>query len=268
MTIQDRPTVNAVNYNEAGTAIALDTLGVQISGDASYAVAKAAVTGAQGLASGSLATSSTSIQAIRATAYTEPASASNLEVVSSSANDTSAGTGTRTLLVTYYRNDGSGPFTATVTMNGTSAVAIGDANARFVEKMESLTVGSNGTNVGTITIRLNGGGATVGTIAVGDGRTFWAHHYVAAGRSCWIRGFLGGAQTVSTAMLLRKIAVLTANAFEEQITMRYRVISGQNSVSIFLENLWVPGFARITAYAAPDASTAGTIWAEIDFVDL
>jgi hypothetical protein len=231
-------------------------------------IAEGSVTGTSGVASGSLASSATSIQAIRATAYTEQTTASNLEIVSSSANDASAGTGTRTLLVTYYRSDGSGPFTATVTMNGTTAVAIGDSSAMLVEKMESLTVGSNGTNVGTITIRRNGGGSTVGTIAASDGRTFWAHHYVALNARCFVRALVFGAQTVSVSCFLRKIAYLTANAFEEQITARVRTITAQNSVPVFYENLWVTGPARITAYTAPDAVTAGSIFADIDFYEI
>jgi hypothetical protein len=231
-------------------------------------IAQGSIPGTSGIQSGSLASSATSIQAIRATAYTEQTTASNLEVVSSSANDASAGTGTRTLLVTYYRSDGSGPFTATVTMNGTTAVAIGDANAMLVEKMESLTVGTNGTNVGTITIRRNGAGATVGTIAASDGRTLWAHHYVALNAVCFVRATIFGSQTVSVSCFLRKIAYLTANAFEEQITARVRTITAQNSVPVFYENLWVVGPARITAYTVPDAVTAGSIFADIDFFEV
>lgn len=231
-------------------------------------IANGILGGTSSLQAGTLASAATSIQAIRATTYTEQSANNNFEVVSSSANDASAGTGTRTLLVTYYRGDGSGPFTATVTMNGTTAVAIGDTNARFIEKLESLTVGSNGTNVGTITIRLNGAGATVGTIAAGDGRTFWAHHYVALNKTCFLRALNAGSLTISTAVFLRKIAMLTANAFEEQITTRLRASSTGNMAQVFYENLWVAGPARITAYAAPDVVTAGTISAEIDFYEV
>jgi len=231
-------------------------------------ISEGTIPGVSGVASGSLSSSSTSIQAIRATTYTEQATPSNLEVVSSSASDASAGTGTRTLLVTYYRTDGSGPYTATITTNGTTAVAIGDSNAQFVEKLESLTVGSNGTNVGTLTIRRNGAGATVGTVAVGDGRTFWAHHYVSLGKICFVRGFIVGTATISVSAFLRKIAQLTSTAFEEQITARIRIVSGQNSGTFYYENLWVSGPARITAYAAPDAVTAGTVTADIDFYEV
>ncbi len=84
--------------------------------------------------------------------------AENFEVLSSSANDTSAGTGARTLRVYYYNDDyemfdASGNFLYfDVTMNGTTGVDSGISGMR-VWRAQVLTSGSSEANVGVITIR-------------------------------------------------------------------------------------------------------------------
>lgn len=238
-------------------------------------VIKGLIPGTSGVAPGYASVSAASIVSVRASTYTERTTANNLEVVSSSANDASAGTGSRTVRVTYYRSDGTGPFTSDVTMNGTTAVSIGDAACQFVEKLETLTVGSNGTNVGTITIRASGAGATVGTIVAGDGRTFWAHHYVATGRHSMIRRIVHGLfsnallGTLTGSLFLRSQPPLTANSFEKQETMSLRSREGDSSWFYdFDRGLYVAGFSRVTLYVRPDAATAGTVQAGFTFLDL
>src|SRR5882672_113572 len=90
-----------------------------------------------------LGTSSVSNLVMRATTYTEQSSNAQRSVVSSSANDTSAGTGARTVLVTYYPSDLSYVATEIVTMNGTTAVNMTATDVCFIEKLEVLTAGSN-----------------------------------------------------------------------------------------------------------------------------
>src|SRR5574339_412237 len=86
-------------------------------------------------------TSATTRVQLTATTYTEPGSAAQRSVSSSNANDTSAGTGTRTLRITYYDNDMNGPYTEDITMNGTTPVNTVASDIRFIERIESLTVG-------------------------------------------------------------------------------------------------------------------------------
>lgn len=88
-------------------------------------------------------------------------SADTLDVVSSSANDTSAGTGVRTILITGI-DENSELQTETVTMNGTTPVTTTNSWLG-VNRVVSLTAGSGGVAAGTITIDDNGG--TVGTQA-------------------------------------------------------------------------------------------------------
>ena len=277
MTITDRTVQNSILYKEDGTPALVGSRGEIFVADLVEAVSRGLTTGTSGLTKGYASVNSTAIVPIRATTYTEPSSAAQRELVSSSTQDdaTPGGTGTRSVRITYYDGSLNGPFTEDINLNGTSAVATVATDIRFVEKIESLTVGSNGTNVGTITLRNTGGGATVGTIAVGDGCTNWAHHYVASGRTCFVErinfgmidnGLLG---SVSGGSFLRAILPLTTNAFEKQITMTFR----QNGTSTsqthnMAKSLWVTGPARIVQYVRSDNATAGTAHGGFTFYDV
>lgn len=229
--------------------------------------------GLSGAIGGYVGTASASLVTVRATAYTEPSSAAQRSVASSSASDSSAGTGTRTIRITYYDNSMNGPLTEDITMNGTSNVNTVATNIRFIEKIESLTVGANGGNVGTITLfgSTNGGGGTVGTIAVGDGRTYWAHHYVRPSRTMFIRKLILSTGTGGTAAnaSIRTATPLTANAFENQIGTQYRVVNGTTGNVIDFDALAaVNGPARVTIYVKPDATTASTFYANFSYYEI
>lgn len=75
-----------------------------------------------------------------------------LEVISSSANDAAAGTGTRTVRVRYI-DANYVEQTEIVTLNGTSAVAMAATSSIAVNALESVTTGSNLANVGNIDVR-------------------------------------------------------------------------------------------------------------------
>lgn len=262
--LTNRPARNAVNFN-AGLLI---NAGLD-EGAAGHVVAYAAAAVAP-------------VTVVRATAYTEPAAAAQLEVVSSSANDDGApaGTGTRIVRITYYDGSCNGPFTTDVVMNGVTAVPTTPTNLRFIESICSLTVGSNGTNVGTITLRGLGGGAVVGTIAVSDGRTYWGHHYIATGRIGQILDVNGAFTLAKGSLFLRSIDVLTTDAFELQITPQLRLTPGatgaaatpapfQPTLVFPFGSLYVAGPARVTAYVDPDAAVASNVaFAGFSFLDV
>lgn len=270
MSAEDRSVVSAILFDEAGVPVLVCPRGALIIGSPGHAIGKGDLTNAvNGLASGYVATSATTIVAVRATAYTEPASAMQMEVVSSNANDSSAGTGTRTVRLTYYDGSMNGPLTEDITLNGTTAVATAATNIRFIEKMETLTVGSNGTNVGTISLREVDDSPVYATIAASDGITYFGHHYVAAGRSCCVTRILSGTQGASGNVFLRAAAPLTANAFEKQITPVVRTITAQPSQVFDMEpQLWVPGPSRVSIWVRPDANTANTCYAGFAYYEL
>ena len=90
---------------------------------------------------------------------------------SSDANDTSAGTGARTISVKGI-NTSYARFTETVTMNGQSSVTLATANILLIDSIEVLTAGSGGLNAGII--QCGTGANTLGDPAV-------THAYLAAG---------------------------------------------------------------------------------------
>lgn len=277
MPVNDRPIGNTILYKEDGTAVLVGSRGEVYITDLQEGVGRALVTGNSGISKGYVTVNSTAIVPMRATTYTEPTSAAARELISSSVQDDASpgGTGTRRVRITYYNNNMVGPFIEDIDLNGTSAVTTVNTNIRFVESIKSLTVGSNGTNVGTITLRNTGAGATIGTIAASDGITFWNHHYIGDGYTCFIQkltigiidnGLLG---SISAGTFLRVATPLTANSFEEQITPTFRQQGSQpNRTHDFGKGLWIRGPSRVTQFVRSDNATAGTAHGGFVFYDL
>jgi len=264
MALEDRPTVNAVPFSE-GALINL--------GDSN---------GAAGLVAAYAANAGATIISVDATAYTERTTAAQLEVVSSSANDDGApaGTGARTVRIVYYDGNFNGPFVTDVIMNGVTAVSTTATDIRFVECMHCLTVGSTGSNVGTITLRAVGAGAVVGTIAATDGRTYWGHHYVATGRVCQVTELTAGMSHSKGTVFLRAIDISVTDAFERQITAQYRLGPAATgaaanpapfapSLTFPFGSLYVRGPARVRAYVDADAAVANNVaFVSFGYVDV
>ena len=83
-----------------------------------------------------------------------PDTAEPLEIFSSSANDTAAGTGARTVLISNLLNDQCVKLPdVTVTLNGTTPVSLGPAAYYRASRVKVLTAGSGGENAGTLTLR-------------------------------------------------------------------------------------------------------------------
>lgn len=99
--------------------------------------------------------------------YPYLSAATALEAVSSSANDTAAGTGARTALVSGLDANWN-TVNAVVTLSGTTPSAPTVPLLR-VNAFRALTCGSAGTNVGDVTLRAVGG-ASQGFMRAGDGQ--------------------------------------------------------------------------------------------------
>lgn len=105
--------------------------------------------------------------------------ATTLEVVSSSANDTSAGTGARTALIAGL-NTSYAPISQTVTLNGTTPVAVSTQFFR-INSFLIMSAGSGEVNAGDITLRDAGGGTTRALIQTGYGIGRQSQYTVPAG---------------------------------------------------------------------------------------
>ena len=111
----------------------------------------------------------------------KPQSAVAMEVVSDSANDTSAGTGARTVVVGYL-DSAYAAKTAVISMNGTTAVAMPE-NVIRVNSVVAATAGTfGGNNIGNISVRAAGGaGATYSYMPLGIGIARSSMYSVPAG---------------------------------------------------------------------------------------
>lgn len=234
-------------------------------------VAPAGVAGsAKGFSAGEVVLAATAVVPIRSTTYTEQSSNATRSVASSSANDTAAGTGARTVRITYYTATMTGPFTTDVTLNGTTAVATSVADICFIERIEVLTVGSTGSNVGIITLYVNnaGGGGTVWTIAATANQTKGAHHYCPTGKTCFITGLLIGIKGADTTSgFLRSKNPTVAAAAEIQISDVVRAPSSGQNFRSYGTAIAVPGPSRITVFAAPDSTSSRTYYGSFDFYE-
>ena len=90
-----------------------------------------------------------------------PTTGQTLYLVSTSASDTAAGTGARTVLIVYLDANGVQQ-TTTATMNGTTPVSLGTGFS-FIQWMEVASLGSSEVTVGNITVSSTNGAATVAT---------------------------------------------------------------------------------------------------------
>lgn len=232
----------------------------------------------KGLAAGKVslggATAGT-LQAILATPYNEQKINSQRSISSSSASDTAAGTGARKVTITYLDQGGGGPFTETITLNGVTSVPTVANNISYIESIVVSEVGATGSNVGTITLFVNsaGGGGVIGSIGtgnvvagVGDNRTFWAHHYIPAGKAASlstvvVSAFSGGAGT-SGVFFLKKVTPTILNS-SELIVSELLLVQSEFSRSLGIP-ITIYGFAKIAAFGVPGTNNS-LLHASFDF---
>jgi hypothetical protein len=143
--------------------------------------------------SGSLANT-----AVRATTYTPQGGALSCSFVSTSANDNASGSGGQTITINYL-DSSFVMHSESVTLNGTTPVNTVGGNYAYIENIQVTTVGSGQVNAGIIKIFTQpaGAGSVWGSIAAGDQNTFWAHHYVPTGVTCYITNFSAGGTVVT-----------------------------------------------------------------------
>jgi hypothetical protein len=199
---------------------------------------------------------------MRATAYIEQTTNAQRSILSSSTSDTSAGTGARTIAITYYDQALLGPFIETISMNGTSSVNTVATNICFIEKIEVITVGNQLSNVGTITLKAAtaGGGVTIGTIPAGDGITNWCHHYVGAGKTMQIISALASIKGAASGTLELHRTVPNSNKPELTIAPKLRTDAGDSDTLSFEVPIIVQGPALVVAYGRSDASSGNLDW--------
>ena len=133
------------------------------------------------------------------------------EVLSSSASDTAAGTGIRTLHI-HYLDSEYNEADGYATLNGTSPVSVYDANGtqitdmRFVQCMHISTYGTGKKAAGNISLREVGDTIAYSYIVVGDTRCSSSARMVPAGKRLIVRMAIGSS-TSTTADETTNIAI-------------------------------------------------------------
>lgn len=223
---------------------------------------------------GDVTTAASTQVVVRRTAYTEQTTNGQRSIASASANDTAAGTGARTVQIIYLDSTGAGPFTETLTLNGTTGVNTVSTNICYIEEIKVLTVGSGGSNAGIITLytAINKGGTTIGTINAADNQTFWCHHYIPNGKVCNITGVStshNGTTVGSGAVfLIKTLSIGIANAVESQATDFIRLYGQSSTFSrTYTSPIKVVGPARLVTYVTPETTSSTVYRSAIDFFE-
>lgn len=234
-------------------------------------VAPAGTTAARkGFVDGRAVLAATTPAVVRSTTYTEQTTNAQRSLVSSSANDASAGTGARTVEITYFDQTLAGPYTETVTLNGTTPVNTVASNICFIERMEIVTVGTGGVAAGIISLKAatGGGGATIWSIATGDDRTYGAHHYIPTGYTAYITGFVGSIKGADSAgFAIRAKNPLNTTDIDLQISGLVRCPTNGSFMRSYGTAISIAGPARFVTWAFPDSTSSRTYYAEIDFYE-
>lgn len=188
-----------------------------------------------------------------------PSVGQTLYLVSTSASDTAAGTGARTVRITYL--DGSGnQQTTTQTTNGTTPVNIGTGYT-YIQWIENATVGSNNASVGDVAITSTNGAATVATtfeiIKASGNKSLSGRYMVPTGYSAYLTSFDGLAigntmdARIRSAVFSDDRSLSSVLHFQDSMFLA----SGQNMESN-LPYLKQPAGAEIRIIVAPGAAPA------------
>lgn len=117
--------------------------------------------------------------------YVFPTTPIQMQVVSTSANDTAAGTGARIVHIHYLDNNYAVQ-TTQVTLNGITPVNTTPTNILRINGFHVISVGSGGTSAGTISLQAVGGAVTYGIILAGFNHCRQAIYTIPAGKTGYI----------------------------------------------------------------------------------
>lgn len=221
---------------------------------------------------GSITTVATTRVPVCRSTYTEQTANAQRSIVSSSANDTAAGTGARTVTLEYFTVTGTGPFTETITLNGTTPVNTVATDICYIEHLNVATVGSTGSNVGTISLKAAtaGGGATIITITPTSNRMFCTHHYVSLGKTCYVSGIEvahnGTAVGTGALYILTFKQLLVTGSVEQQVAEFIRLYGQSSTVSVpFVSRIPLTGFGRLRLLVTPETASSTTYYGSFTF---
>lgn len=222
---------------------------------------------------GDVTTAATTKVSVRRTAYTEQITNAQRSVVSANAADTATGTGARAIKITYYDQNGVGPFEEILNLAGTLAVNTIASNICFIESIVVIVVGSGGVNAGIVSLKAAtaGGGATIGSINAGNNRTYWCHHYVPSGSVCNVTNINADSNSTTVgagALFTLEAKIIGSTAPELQVSDFVRLYGQSSGITrAYTSPIKVTGPARLVMYVTPESSTSIVQRSAFDFYD-
>lgn len=189
-----------------------------------------------------------------------PSTAQNLYLVSTSVNDTAAGTGARTVRTIYLDSNGLQQI-RTDTLDGTTPVSIGTGYS-FIQWMEVASTGSGEVSAGNITISSTNGSATIATtferISAGGNRSLSGRYKIPSDCHAHLVHWDAAAINNTMDVRLRSTIFMDDNSLSTVYHFIDRVFlgDGQNTAQS-LEYRELPSDAVIKISAIPGAAAAG-----------
>ena len=146
-----------------------------------------------------------------------PTTGEQWEVLSDDVNDTSAGTGARTIKITGL-DDSHNVITETVILNGTTPVSTVATNFYRPRSIEVITAGSGSANAGTITCRAVIGSDTRSLMLPDNNISQQCHYTVPAGKTAYC------------------VTILEQINKNEDVNLEYRRTTGDNKIFKLVAN--------------------------------
>jgi hypothetical protein len=201
--------------------------------------------------------------------YPVPSTAYQLDIVSSSAQDSSTasggidGTGVRTVRVVYINNNGAITDTGSIALNGTTGVTAIASNCAFVLWMEAITTDSTtipSVAAGNITLYRNGFTSTIyEQISAGGNKSLSGRFRVPTGYTGYILGWEAAAINQDMDTRLRATVSTYARASQQPFLFQDRIYLALNTNSggghTNFVPLKLPAGADIKISAKPGATT-------------
>lgn len=189
-----------------------------------------------------------------------PTTGQTLYLVSTSVNDTEAGTGARTVRTVYLDANGDQQV-RTDTLNGTTPVSIGSGYS-YIQWCEVASVGSGTVSAGNVSISSTNGAATVATtfefIKAGSNRSQSGRYKVPTGWTAYLTGWDAHAISANMDARLRATvfaddrALSTVHHFQDTM-----YIPSSTSDDEAIDFLSCPEGAEIKVSAIPASAPAG-----------
>lgn len=195
-------------------------------------------------------------------------SASTLDIISSSANDTnSAGSGVRQVKVVYINSSNVLVESAPISLNGTTLVTSVLTGVNEVLWMETYSAGSGAVAAGNIRLRINGGTVEVEQITAGGNKSLSARFMVPTGHTAYIPNWRAHAVNNDQNVSLKA----TVNTLDRSLSTVYSIISSAdvgsnaNSSTMLLPFMKLPALSRVRV-STISGGTGATVRCNTNFV--